>query len=394
MSSFLFPFYSLASTGSTGPTGPTGPQGPRGPQGTDGANVFGPTGSSIVGISLDSLSNTHQLIFQYEDGITEQSNSFNVGITGVWCVQFGASASNNQFISSFSRDPRIISGNPLQTASDSLVLKTIHTQTPNKIDIERVNDDLISVKYIGSITATLSAENQNQIVIAVAGDAFDGATNSNWNATDSTLDWTISRYLEKPKSLTSEQESYTIDPKDASIFCLKDSNLVNTTITISGTPPDSESNSLVLIIPRATTATGSFDIKYASNEASNVPLVLPKPKTGMNVYVGLSVLGEWYFNCAMHGSETKRNLDQILGSIAFDSDAALRVFFSHCWNKTSDYPNWPECVYLDRNSDNQIDAADITSLLGAWTEGDSFTLYPACTTLRGPSFERACIPTD
>jgi len=390
MSSFV---RTIFENGVTGPTGPTGPQGSRGPRGTDGSNVFGSTGSSIIGISFASLSNTHQLIFQYEDGITESSNSFNSGITGLWCVQFGASANNNQFISSFSRDPRIISGNPLQTASDSLVLKTIHTQTPNKIDIERVDDDLISIKYIGSITATLSAENQNQIVIAVAGDAFDGATNSNWNATDSTLDWTISRYLEKPKSLNPVDGGYTINPKDGSIFCLNDSDsILDSTIMISGNSSVSESNSLILIIPRTTTATGDFRIQNSANKPANIPLVLPKPKEGMNVYVGLSVLGEWYFNCAMHGSETSRNLNQVLGS--FDANEALQELLGTCWKKTDDWENWVECAYFDDPPDGQIDASDLTVLLGRWNADFSFSLYPVCTTLRGPSFERSCIPTD
>jgi hypothetical protein len=397
MSSFV---RTIFENGITGPTGPTGPAGPIGPRGTDGSDISGPTGSSIIGITFFSeTSNTHRLVFEYEDGSTKQSNLFNSGITGSWYVQFGASAYGDQFISNFSRNPDVVSGNPFTTTSDSLTLKTIHTNTPDKIQIQRTQDDLITVSYIGSVEATLSSENQNQIVIAVASDSFDGATNSNWNPIDNTLDWTISRYLEKSKSLTPGQgeDLYTINPKEASIFCLNGSqNLsINIEMQLGSANPTSESNSVILVIPRTTGLTGEFKISYNSKQV-NIPLLIPKPKSGINVYVGLSVLGEWYFKCAVLGSSVaKVGVDELIGSYTFDPDAALRFLLNTCWNKTSTDSNWTQCEQFDLDGSDQISAADVAMLLGAWQENNlSFSLYSACTTIAGPSYERECIPSD
>jgi len=380
MSSFV---RNTFNDGIIGPTGPTGPIGPIGPRGDTGANIFGPTGSSITGITLTDS----RLIFTWENGFTANSETIK-GITGLWVVQFGVTAPDNQIIKSFSRNPKILSNSPTITTSDSLVLKTIHTKTPDVIEINRIEDNRIQISYVGSSGITLDQTNLNQLVIATSSNAFDGATNTNWNPTTGVLDWTIARYAEFTQRLAIIDTSYNINVNDGSVFLLIDEGTNNVQINLTGTIPSNQSAGITIIIPR-TTPTVTFDIK-SSVLASKIrfPLIAPLPKTGVNIYTGISIGNIWYFSCSMLGgiSNTKTSYSDI--NPTFNQSEALQMLVGNCWNKST--TDNPICSTYDLNSDGFIDATDLTLLLSAWG-ANVFDFYSGCNSIKGPSFTRECI---
>ncbi len=111
-------FYStILIKGLSGPTGPTGATGSLGPVGPTGPNAYGSTGSSIIGITLDSIK---RLLFTFEGGSTASSSPIVSGATGSWQARISGQGTNTVFSSS-------VQG----SSGDFIVLKNSKQILPN-----------------------------------------------------------------------------------------------------------------------------------------------------------------------------------------------------------------------------------------------------------------------
>jgi len=393
MSSFLFPIYSFGSTGSTGPTGPIGPIGATG---AAGSNVYGDTGSSIIGISFSDF----RLVFEWEDGSTKQSGSIK-GLTGPWIAQFGATGPANGVLVGVIRNPQLgVTNNVVTTSSDSLILRNLITTTPDTLGIT-LNEagTLIEISYLGSIGFTLNDSEINRLIVGTGTTSFAGATNTKWNNQDNTLEWKIAKYQEGITLINGEQEStgleYTLDTSTATVFQLTpnyDPEISSTTIVINGSDiSSSESRGITIIVPRGNTGyTGQFNFNTTEPNNSNVwlPLIIPSPMSGVNVYSAISYGKNWYVSCSGLGISNDINSKQDIINLVFPTVKTTGPFFP-CNLSTPESDNWLECQQLYLNGDKIVNSTDLSTFLSNW--GDALSLYPLCDPLPGITFERPCL---
>jgi len=392
MSSFLFPIYSFGSTGSTGPTGPIGPIGATG---ATGSNVYGNTGSSIIGITLSDS----QLIFEWEDGSTKQSGSIK-GLTGPWIAQFGATGPADGVLVGVTRNPQLgVTNNVVTTSSDSLILRNLITTTPDTLGIT-VNEagTLIEISYLGSIGFTLNDSEINRLVIGTGTTSFAGATNTKWNNVDNTLEWKIAKYQEGITLINGTQANttleYTLDTSTATVFQLTPNyspDINSTTVLINGSDiSQSESRGITIIIPRGNTGyTGAFTFSTVSDSNVWLPLIIPSPLPGVNVYSAISYGKNWYVSCSGLGISNDVNTKRNITDIIFVSSSDPVPIFLDCWNARVGDAKWDGCIQFDLATDGFIDSSDLTRLLSDYT--DSLPLYPLCNPLPGITFERPCL---
>ena len=179
MSSFYSTIFVKGLSGSTGPTGPTGSIGPIGPTGP---NAYGSTGSSIIGITLDSIK---QLLFTFEDGSTATSSAIVSGATGSRQARISGQGTNTVFSSS-------VQG----SSGDFIVLKNFKTDTPESIGITLSDDqNSIVINYISTLGGTFTQSELNRLVIG-SGTGISSANITNYDTLTKSLDIKIDRYLE------------------------------------------------------------------------------------------------------------------------------------------------------------------------------------------------------
>lgn len=391
MSSFLFPIYSFGSTGSTGPTGPIGPIGATG---ATGSNVYGNTGSSIIGITLSNS----RLIFEWEDGSTKQSGSIK-GLTGPWIAQFGATGPADGVLVGVTRNPQLsVTNNVVTTSSDSLILRNLITTTPDTLGIT-LNEagTSIEISYLGSIGFTLNDSEINRLVVGTGTTSFAGATNTKWNSIDNTLEWKIAKYQEGITLVNGEQENtvlaYTLDTSTATVFQLTPNyspEINSTTVFINGSDiSQSESRGITIIIPRGNTGyTGEFTFKSTDFNVW-LPLIIPSPLSGVNVYSAISYGKNWYVSCSGLGISNDVNSKRNITDIVFGSSSDQIGIFFDCNLSQSGDDRWDGCKQLDFNGDGVVNASDITIFMSSNFE--PLSLYPLCNPLPGITFERPCL---
>lgn len=399
MSSFIYPNYLIGGSGEKGPTGPTGPTGPVGPTGAAGINIFGTTGSGII--SITAITGNYQgfkFITTFNDGRTFESSNF-IGLTGFWFVQTEATCSGcpldiisvgktgtNDWKFSENYDY-----NPLSTRSSNIILKTLKTRTPDLIDIEPTEDfKNIKISYNNVFSGlTLSGATYPSLVIG-SGITVFGATGSSYNISENSLNLVIRQYLEGITHLVGDTSDnidsyYTVDTKNNSIFQIIKSSFNSMKINIrrDNTIGSDESKSMLLIVPLETELTGPFQIEGEDVEIYFPLGIIPKPKTGINVYSAISYGKDWYMNCVGLGitkddwSKQKLRLDDTYLS----SESLL----------TSLLASWQGDLSYDFNNDEVVNATDLTQLLSNWSSGVFNSYYKDCAVINGTSYDRECI---
>ena len=268
MSSFYSTIFVRGLSGSTGPTGPTGSIGPIGPTGP---NAYGSTGSSIIGITLDSIK---RLLFTFEDGSTATSSAIVSGATGSRQARISGQGTNTVFSSS-------VQG----SSGDFIVLKNFKTDTPESIGIT-LSDDLnsIVINYISTLGGTFTQSELNRLVIG-SGTGISSANITNYDTLTKSLDIKIDRYLEGitnvyPVDISGANTSqWDLNTDLHSIFNLQPETTINISkiININSTANDNISRGITVIIPSDITAAAD-KIEFRVND-DNISVLFPMTLT-------------------------------------------------------------------------------------------------------------------
>ena len=265
MSSFYSTIFVKGLSGSTGPTGPTGSIGPIGPTGP---NAYGSTGSSIIGITLDSI---NRLLFTFEDGSTATSSPIVSGATGSWQARISGQGTNTIFSSS-------VQG----STGDFIVLKNFKTDTPESIGITLSDDqNSIVINYISTLGGTFTQSELNRLVIG-SGTGISSANITNYDTLTKSLDIKIDRYLEGitnvyPVDIFGVNTSqWDLNTDLHSIFNLQPETTINTSkiININSTANNNISRGITVIIPSGITASAS-NIKFIVNGDGGMSVLFP-----------------------------------------------------------------------------------------------------------------------
>ena len=267
MSSFYSTIFVKGLSGSTGPTGPTGSLGPVGPTGP---NAYGSTGSSIIGITLDSIK---QLLFTFEDGSTASSSPIVSGATGSWQARISGQGTNTIFSSS-------VQG----STGDFIVLKNFKTDTPESIGITLSDDrNSIVINYISTLGGTFTQSELNRLVIG-SGTGISSANITNYDTLTKSLDIKIDRYLEGitnvyPVDYPGGLSQWNLNTDLYSIFNLQPETTINTDkiININSTANDNISRGITVIIPSGITASAD-KIEFRVND-DNISVLFPMTLT-------------------------------------------------------------------------------------------------------------------
>lgn len=303
MSSFYSTIFIKGLSGSTGPTGSTGSLGSVGPIGP---NVYGSTGSSIIGITLDSIK---RLLFTFEDGSTASSSPIVSGATGSWQARISGQGTNTVFSSS-------VQG----STGDFIVLKNFKTDTPESIGITLSDDqNSIVINYISTLGGTFTQSELNRLVIG-SGTGISSANITNYDTLTKSLDIKIDRYLEGitnvypldiPGFLTSQ---WDLNTDLYSIFNLQPETTINTSkiININSTANDNISRGITVIIPSGITAFAS-NIEFRVNESDDVlfPMALSIKLTDKLEVVNMISMGrdKWYGSFALWNNDSDININ-------------------------------------------------------------------------------------
>ena len=300
-------FYStILIKGLSGPTGPTGATGSLGPVGPTGPNAYGSTGSSIIGITLDSIK---RLLFTFEGGSTASSSPIVSGATGSWQARISGQGTNTVFSSS------------LQGSSgDFIVLKNFKTDTPESIGITLSDDqNSIVINYISTLGGTFTQSELNRLVIG-SGTGISSANITNYDTVTKSLDIKIDRYLEGitnvypvdiPGFFTSQ---WDLNTDLHSIFNLQPETTINTRkiININSTANDNISRGITVIIPSGITASIRY-IEFKVNEDVDVlfPMDLPIRLTDKLEVVNMISIGKdkWYGSFALWNNDSSININ-------------------------------------------------------------------------------------
>lgn len=305
MSSFYSTIFVKGLSGSTGPTGPTGSLGPVGPTGP---NAYGSTGSSIIGITLDSIK---RLLFTFEDGSTATSSSIVSGATGSRQARISGQGTNTVFSSS-------VQG----SSGDVIVLKNFKTNTPESIGITLSDDqNSIVINYISTLGGTFTQSELNRLVIG-SGTGISSANITNYDTLTKSLDIKIDRYLEGitnvyPENFSGSSPStsqWNLNTDLHSIFNLQAETTVNTRkiININSTANDNISRGITIIIPSGITASIRY-IEFKVNEDVDVlfPMDLPIRLTDKLEVVNMISIGKdkWYGSFALWNNDSSININ-------------------------------------------------------------------------------------
>lgn len=302
-------FYStIFVTGLTGSTGPTGPTGSLGPVGATGPNAYGSTGSSIIGITLDSIK---QLLFTFEDGSTASSSPIVSGATGSWQARISGQGTNTIFSSSVQ-----------SSTGDFIVLKNFKTDTPESIGITLSDDqNSIVINYISTLGGTFTQSELNRLVIG-SGTGISSANITNYDTLTKSLDIKIDRYLEGitnvyPENILGASTSqWDLNTDLHSIFNLQPETIINTgkIINVNSTANDNISRGITVIIPSGITASMQ-NIKFIVNGDANVsvlfPMSLPIRLTDKLEVVNMISMGKdkWYGSFALWNNDSSININ-------------------------------------------------------------------------------------
>lgn len=306
MSSFYSTIFVKGLSGSTGPTGPTGSIGPIGPTGP---NAYGSTGSSIVGITLDSIK---RLLFTFEDGSTASSSPIVSGATGSWQARISGQGTNTIFSSS-------VQG----STGDFIVLKNFKTDTPESIGITLSDDrNSIVINYISTLGGTFTQSELNRLVIG-SGTGISSANITNYDTLTKSLDIKIDRYLEGitnvyPENFTGTPPTsqWNLNTDLHSIFNLQTETTINTKkiININSTAYDNISRGITVIIPSGITAFAS-NIKFIVNDDEDVsvlfPMALSIKLTDKLEVVNMISMGKdkWYGSFVLWNNDSNININ-------------------------------------------------------------------------------------
>ena len=303
MSSFYSTIFVTGLSGSTGPTGPTGSLGSVGPTGP---NVYGSTGSSIIGITLDSIK---QLLFTFEDGSTASSSPIVSGATGSWQARISGQGTNTIFSSS-------VQG----STGDFIVLKNFKTDTPESIGITLSDDrNSIVINYISTLGGTFTQSELNRLVIG-SGTGISSANITNYDTLTKSLDIKIDRYLEgitnvyPVDSFGVNTSQWDLNTDLHSIFNLQPETTINTRkiININSTANDNISRGITVIIPSGITASMQ-NIEFIVNEDVDVlfPMDLPIRLTDKLEVVNMISMGQdkWYGSFALWNNDSNININ-------------------------------------------------------------------------------------
>ena len=305
MSSFYSTIFVKGLSGSTGPTGPTGSLGPVGPTGP---NAYGSTGSSIIGITLDSIK---RLLFTFEDGSTATSSAIVSGATGSWQARISGQGTNTIFSSSVQ-----------SSSGDFIVLKNLKTDTPESIGIT-LSDDLnsIVINYISTLGGTFTQSELNRLVIG-SGTGISSANITNYDTLTKSLDIKIDRYLEGitnvyPVDIFGANTSqWDLNTDLHRIFNLQPETTINTKkiININSTANDNLSRGITIIIPSGITASAS-NIKFIVNDDDDVsvlfPMALSIKLTDKLEVVNMISMGndKWYGTFVLWNNDSNININ-------------------------------------------------------------------------------------
>lgn len=319
-------FYStIFVTGLTGSTGPIGPTGPLGPVGATGPNAYGSTGSSIIGITLDSIK---QLLFTFEDGSTASSSPIVSGATGSWQARISGQGTNTIFSSS-------VQG----STGDFIVLKNFKTDTPESIGITLSDDrNSIVINYISTLGGTFTQSELNRLVIG-SGTGISSANITNYDTLTKSLDIKIDRYLEgitnvyPENSLGASTSQWDLNTDLHSIFNLQPETTINTgkIINVNSTANDNISRGITVIIPSGITASMQ-NIKFIVNGDEDVsvlfPMSLPIRLTDKLEVVNMISMGKdkWYGSFALWNNDSSININT--KTPVFDLIAQNGMFWS------------------------------------------------------------------
>ena len=302
MSSFYSTIFVKGLSGSTGPTGSTGSLGPVGPIGP---NVYGSTGSSIIGITLDSIK---RLLFTFEDGSTATSSAIVSGATGSRQARISGQGTNTVFSSS-------VQG----STGDFIVLKNFKTDTPESIGITLSDDqNSIVINYINTLGGTFTQSELNRLVIG-SGTGISSANITNYDTLTKSLDIKIDRYLEGitnvyPVDYTGVLSQWDLNTDLYSIFNLQPETTINTSkiININSTANDNISRGITVIIPSGITAFAS-NIEFKVNERDDVlfPMTLPIKLTDKLEVVNMISMGKdkWYGSFVLWNNDSDININ-------------------------------------------------------------------------------------
>ena len=305
MSSFYSTIFVKGLSGSTGPTGPTGSIGPIGPTGP---NAYGSTGSSIIGITLDSI---NRLLFTFEDGSTATSSPIVSGATGSWQARISGQGTNTIFSSSVQ-----------SSTGDFIVLKNFKTDTPESIGITLSDDqNSIVINYISTLGGTFTQSELNRLVIG-SGTGISSANITNYDTLTKSLDIKIDRYLEGitnvyPVDISGDNTSqWDLNTDLHSIFNLQPETTINTKkiININSTTNDNISRGITVIIPSGITASMQ-NIQFIVNGDANVsvlfPMSLPIRLTDKLEVVNMISMGrdKWYGSFALWNNDSNININ-------------------------------------------------------------------------------------
>ncbi len=303
MSSFYSTILIKGLSGSTGPTGATGSLGPVGPTGP---NVYGSTGSSIIGITLDSIK---QLLFTFENGSTTTSSPIVSGATGSWQARISGQGTNTIFSSS-------VQG----STGDFIVLKNFKTDTPESIGIT-VSDDQnsIVINYISTLGVTFDQSELNRLVIG-SGTGISSANITNYDTLTKSLDIKIDRYLEGitnvyPIDISGSNTSqWNLDTDLYSIFNLQPETTINADkiINVNSTTKNDISRGITIIIPSGITAAAK-NISFIVNDDNDVlfPMTLSIKLTDKLEVVNMISMGadKWYGSFVLWNNESNININ-------------------------------------------------------------------------------------
>ena len=304
----------------TGATGPTGGIGPRGPDGQTGANVYGPTGTSISGITSDSA---NRILTTYEDGTTQESNPIK-GFTGPWQVRVTGTCEGctNGIFSSFSQSTNLDSD--LFTYGDSITLKNIKTNTPSVIGItyDEATNNTIIISYLNILGVTFVDADVKEMVIGASSSALTGANNTHYDTITNSFDMKIRSYFEGITNVQGVVDgnqtttTWTLLVDEYSVFQLRAPDNITTDkkINISSTLLDGIGRGITIIIPSGITG-NTTKIKYKTvTDVVKFPFgIAPHLTNNLDVINMISIGPDnWYANFVVYnGIATEQNIGQL-----------------------------------------------------------------------------------
>lgn len=307
MSNSAFNPYIIPAGLTSGPLGDTGPTGHIGSIGPQGTNVYGPTGSSIIGLTLNT---SRQLVHTYENTTTKSSLPIQ-GMTGMWQSRITGTAEGftNSIFYSASQSTNIAPD--LSSYGDSLVLRNFSTNTPNSVGItfdESKNNVVIT--YNNILGSNLTSTSLYDLVIGLNSINLTGAANTEYTPSTKSFDIKVRGYAEGVTNVnqvtegsgSNSVETWTLNTDLYTIFQLRPSEVAGLTkeIRILSTIPANQSRGITIIIPEGITGTKS-QITYPINPATesglsvkfpmNIPLFLNNLNVINMISIGPNI---WY----------------------------------------------------------------------------------------------------